>query len=172
MMIHVGVSIALEDFFALLNVWEATFQMRLEAVQQLVRVRRFVRSGYATERPELEEGEHYEYDSDEDAWFAEHREPWCDFERDKQREHNVFMQALGIVRSIRNTTKAHVAALLDQKDNDGRPYYEGAQVLLSEVSNARSVLMFLGADPLENYRPVPMPCFSETQRTATPWDAK
>jgi len=163
---------ALEDFFALLDVWEATFEMRLEAVQQLVTVRRFVRSGYATERPELEEGEHYEYDSDDDAWFAEHREPWCDFERDKQRERNVFMQALGILRSIRKTTKAHVAGLLEQKDNEGKPYYTSAQVLLSEVENARSVLMFYGADPLENHRPVPLPYFNENQRTATPWDAK
>lgn len=171
-MLLVPVMMSLKDFFALLDVWEATFEMRLEAVQQLVTVRRFGRSGYSAELPALEEGEQWEFDSDENAWFAEHKEPWCDFERDKQRERNVFMQALGILRSIREATKAQVAPMLEQKDSAGKPYYTGAQVLLSEVSNARGVLMFYGADPLENHRPVPLPYFNENQRTATPWDAK
>lgn len=154
-------SLSLAAFFALLDLWAETIAARLEAVESRVKVHRWIpgATNYSAPLPPLEPGRERKFDADSEQWFEEFEAPWFEIDEKAREEQHRLLQARGILRTIRESTEAHSAALLAMRNPDGQPYWPSTGVIASSLRDVREALAAVSVDPTS---PTPM-------KTPTTW---
>jgi len=148
-------SMTLAAFVSLLDLWAETIAARLEAVEARVKVHRWIpgATNYSAPLPPPEPGREREFDADSEQWFEEWEAPWFHVDEKAREEQHRLLQAKGLLRTIRESTEAHSAALLAMRDPDGQPYWPSTGVLASSMRDVREALAAVGVDPTS---PTPM----------------
>lgn len=144
----IGASLPLAAFFALLELWAETLRMRLAAVEAPVRVSQYCpgATNYSATPTRIYEGSDLSFDDDCEQWYETHTAPLFEVKDDARQEQHRLLQALGLLRSIRESIDVQNHYWI-QTRLDSRGSTFAVMVTATSVRDVREALGAVGIDP-------------------------